>query len=148
MNQRILIVCALCILVLVGATATGDLSGADPQHQDDPVFLVVVNVGPATGAMYIPPADPPSRPYRANAVVRWRHEKAEHQTRLASGEFYAGDELKKNSDLDPYEVVMSVEVDRRGEQATVFIDVFRNDDGAQVLGQRFFCALPASQILP
>lgn len=148
MIQRMFIVCVVCVLVSVGGTATGDLPGADPQHQDSPVFLVFVTVGPATGTMYIPPADPPSRPYRANAVVRWSYEEGERQISLASDEFYAGETTKKTADVGSYAAVMSAEVDRRGEQATVFIDVFRNDDGVQVLGQRFYCVLPASQILP
>jgi len=147
MNQRLLIVCVVCVLASVGGAAIDDLSGAEPIHQDNPVFLVVVGVGPATGTMYIPPADPPSRPYRATAVVRWSHEEAERQVSLVSDEFYAGESTKKTAELGPYRAEMSVEVDRRGERAKVFVDVYRNDDGAQVLGQRFLSALPASQIL-
>ena len=143
----------LSVAATVGAVLiSGFVFGSDQTTTDPlivpPSFLVEVAVGPATGPMKIPPANPPSKPYAA--YVRVHDSTVGSFWSMHRGAMYVGDRAEEQGDYGPYRITCSVWIDERGETAQVEV-VSRRADGAepvQAYVQRFTIHLPPSQMIP
>lgn len=108
-----------------------------------PAFAVDVVVGPAEGAIHIPPSEPPSRPYQAVVTVRTMPNTGSR--RIVSDAVYAGERGSAQGRLGPYDIRMAVEIDADGERAEVILGMVQDKDGTQVFSHGFVAHLPASQ---
>jgi len=135
----------LVALMVFAAMAVVSVSG-DGSQSTDPVpvsvFGIDVSVQPASGPIPIPPANPTSMPYELVVVIRDSGDRL--RWGLPRTLLYAGERKNRQSEFGDYQVACSVEIDERGESATVVVNLFR---GRQpVLSQRFLAWLPPSQL--
>ena len=133
----------MVFVMIFGVVSIAGSDGGDGPRAA-PAFSVDVVVGPTTGAMHIPPADAPSRPYRA--MLRVRLNPDGKGINLRTRVLYAGERVSETGSFDRYRVEFGVEIDHSGESAEVLVEI-TSDDGSQVLSQRFVAHLPASQLV-
>lgn len=149
--KRALLVLAACCVAGTALVAHGQREGENDQPVVLPSFSFDIVVGPATGAIHIPPADPPSKPYQAFVTVQesWVYEgrlKSSTGRRFISSAVYAGGKEAVSGSLGSFEMNMTVEIDSEGERAEVAVDVVREEDDLVVASHRFVAHLPASQL--
>lgn len=133
-------------------SVSGHVCGSDETDEvvifDPSSFEVEIVVGPATGPIYVPPANPPSLPYEAS--VRIRDILGRWMRMLPRFTMYAGETVDEQVTFGPYHLTFSVTIDESGEAATVDLNTVQMDGEKKVrtMTQKFTVHLPPSQILP
>jgi hypothetical protein len=152
MKRGLLVVASLGVVAGFAWLAHGQGAVEINQPIALPSFSFDVAVGPATGAIHIPPTDPPSRPYQAVVTVAEMsvfEGRGEGRTggRFISDAIYAGGQESISRDLGSFEMHMTVEIDADGERAEVTVSIVRKEDDLTVASHRFVAYLPDSQRL-
>ena len=141
-----LLVAATATVLFVSCQLRGDDGTA--AVAEVPTFSVEVMVGPMTGSMKIPPANPRSNPY--SAFSRIQDGEIGGLWSFPRRTMYAGDSVEEKGTYGPYRITCTVTIDEGGELAAVQIEYVRVDSTEPIRAgiQRFAAHLPRSQMFP